>query len=100
MFRKLIAIVLALLINCAVLAWFHAWSTTAVATTLPTSTHVGKVLTLPRITVRPTRAQMDALRRERAPSGSAGIAPAGGGMQALVMPFYSFADDFRVARHG
>jgi hypothetical protein len=93
MFRKLIAIVLALLINCAVLAWFHTWSATAVATTVPASTQVGKVLTLPRITVRPTHAQMDALRRERAPSGSAAIAPAGEGMQALVMPFYSFAGD-------
>ena len=93
MFRKLIAIVLALLINCVVLAWFHAWSTNAVATAAPTATQVGKVLTLPRITVRPTHAQLEALRRERAPSGSARIAPAGGGMQALVMPFYSFADD-------
>ena len=91
MFRKFIAIVLALLINCAVLAWFHAWSTNAVATTAPAAAQVGKVLTLPRITVRPTPEQMEALRRERAPSGSARIAPAGGGMQALVMPFYSFA---------
>lgn len=97
MFRKLIAIVLALLINCAVLAWFHAWSTNVVATAAPASTQVGKVLTLPGITVRPTRAQMDALRRERAPSGSARIAPAGGGMQALVMPFYSFAGDAPVS---
>lgn len=97
MFRKLIAIVLALLINCAVLVWFHAWSANVVAAAAPASTQVGKVLTLPRITVRPTRAQMDALRRERAPAGSARIAPAGGGMQALAMPFYSYADDAAVS---
>ncbi|HJP97685.1 MAG TPA: hypothetical protein VJ862_03890 [Rhodanobacteraceae bacterium] len=90
MFRKLIAIVLAVLINCAVLAWFHAWSANAIVNAEPAST--GVVLTLPTINVRPTRAQLDALRRERVSPVTSSLVPADAGMRMLVMPFYSFAE--------
>jgi len=87
MFRKLIAIALALMINAAVLVWFPAWSANSGATADP----AGKVLTLPTITVQPTRAQIDALRRERMSPATSSLVPADAGMRTLVMPFYSFA---------
>jgi hypothetical protein len=89
--RKLVAIVLAVLINCAVLAWFHTWSTAVVANAAQ-SQDVNPVL-LPTITVRPTPAQLQMLQRERKSPATSSIAPgAGTGIQTLVMPFYSFAD--------
>jgi len=99
MFRKLIAIAMALLINVVVLAWFHAWSANIVATAEPATT--GRVPTLPTIQVRPTRAQLDALRRERVVLPvTSGVAPAEIGMGALVMPFYSFAGADAAERAG
>jgi hypothetical protein len=88
--RKLVAIVAAILINVAVLAWFHSWST-AVLANAARSQHTDQVLVLPTVTVRPSRAQIEMLRRERKPATSR-VAPSGdGGIRALVMPFYSFA---------
>jgi hypothetical protein len=99
MLRKLIAIVLSIAINCAVLAWFHAWSTAAVAEVAPPPAS-RKVLVLPGITVRPTRAQLEALRRE-VPQATGSVAPSGdAGVQAPAMPYYSFADDPAAADAG
>jgi len=100
MIRKLVAIVLSVAINCAVLVWFHAWSTAAVAQVLPPA-GTQKAVVLPTITVRPTRAQIDALRREARQPSTSSVTPAGGvGMQALVMPYYSFADEPAAADAG
>ena len=88
--RKLVAIVLAVLINCAVLAWFHTWST-AVAANAAQSQHTDQVLLLPTINVRPTRAQIEMLRRGHKPATSRVAPSAAVGIQTLVMPFYSFA---------
>ncbi len=100
MIRKLVAIVLSIAINCAVLAWFHAWSTAAVAK-VPSPPGSQKVWVLPAITVRPTRAQVEALRREAPRPGTSSVMPSGdAGVQALVMPYYSFADEPAAADAG
>lgn len=92
MLPKLIAIVLSVLINCGVLACFHAWSTSSVAVISP-SARADDLPTLPAIVVHPTRAQLESLRREAAPASTAGAASTGGGhVQAFVMPYYSFGD--------
>ncbi len=65
MFRKLIAIVVAVLINCAVLVWFHAWTSAMVANASPLPEPARKVLMLPTINVYPSAGQLRALRRER-----------------------------------
>jgi hypothetical protein len=87
--RKLVAIVAAILINVAVLTWFHNWSSAVIANASP-SQHTDQVVVLPTVTVRPSRAQIEMLRRERRPVTSS-VAPSGDGIRALVMPFYSFA---------
>jgi hypothetical protein len=97
MIRKLIAIILAIAINCGVLATLNHLSTVSVASAAAPSTHVQKIVTLPTIRVTPTRAQMEQLRRTpaaRRPAAASSVTPATGGvgMQALVMPYYSFAD--------
>jgi hypothetical protein len=69
MLRQLIAVVLAVLINCAVLASFYPWRTAAIAHVVPTES-AGSVVTLPTITVRPTRAQVEMLRRMAASTGT------------------------------
>jgi hypothetical protein len=63
MIRKLIAIILAIAINCGVLATLNHLSTVSVASAAAPSTHVQKIVTLPTIRVTPTRAQMEQLRR-------------------------------------
>ncbi|HJR12029.1 MAG TPA: hypothetical protein VJ823_11540 [Rhodanobacteraceae bacterium] len=89
MIRKLIAITAAILINVAVLAWFHAWSSAAIASAAAASAHTQPVVTLPVINVHPSADQLRQLRR--AP-GSPAPAQAGiGGVACLVMPYYSFA---------
>jgi hypothetical protein len=93
MIRKLIAIVLAVLINGAVLVWFHAWSSAAVASAAAAPRHAPAIVTLPVITVHPSAEQMRQLResrhaRLRATPDQASI---GGGADCLVMPYYSFA---------
>ncbi|MBS0381901.1 MAG: hypothetical protein JSR56_05665 [Proteobacteria bacterium] len=64
--QKLIAIVAAILINCAALAWFNAVGAHAVASATPASADPA-VVTLPTTTVRPTRAQLEMLRKELIP---------------------------------
>lgn len=100
MIRKLIAIILAVLINAAVLVWFHTWSTTAMASAAP-SPRTDKALVLPTITVYPTRAQLESLGRHPAPATtSVGESSGTGDAQTLVMPYYSFADSFDAADNG
>lgn len=90
MIRKLIAIVAAIAINCAVLAWFHAWSSAAVASAAAASAQMPTVVTLPAINVHPSAEQLHQLRQA---SGSSAPPQAGTGIGAacLVMPYYSFA---------
>ena len=89
MIRKLIAIIAAIAINCAVLAWFHAWSSAAVASAAAASAQMPTVVTLPVINVHPSAEQLRQLRQ--APRTSAAQAGLGGGAACLVMPYYSFA---------
>src|SRR6185437_8604781 len=65
--QKLIAIVAAILINCAVLAWFHAW-TSSVGAAAAMSAPAQKVVTLPAIHVHPSAAQLRAVGRVHAPA--------------------------------
>ena len=62
MIRKLIAIVAASAINCAVLAWFHTWSAGVVASAAAAAAHTPTAVTLPVINVHPTAGQLRALR--------------------------------------
>jgi hypothetical protein len=97
-FAKPIAITASILINAAVLVWFHAWSVNAVASATSPS-HADKIMVLPTITVHPSTAQLRALRHAH---GSA--AP----VQAVVvepdlafdMPYYSFAARSAVTAKG
>jgi hypothetical protein len=105
MIRKLIAIILAIAINCGVLATLNHLSTVSVASAAPPATQAQRIVTLPTIRVTPTRAQMEQLRGTAAPHAPAAASsttpPAGNvGMQALVMPYYSFADQSDVGRNG
>jgi hypothetical protein len=90
MIRKLIAIVAAIAINCAVLAWFHAWSSAAVASAAAASARMPTVVTLPVINVHPSADQLRQLRQASQTSAppQAGAAI---GAACLVMPYYSFA---------
>ena len=96
MIRKLIAIVAAIAINCAVLAWFHAWSSAAIASAAAASARMPTVVTLPVINVHPSAEQLRQLRQVSGTSAppQAGI---GGGAACLVMPYYSFATQCGVA---
>jgi hypothetical protein len=90
--QKLIAIVAAIAINCAVLAWFHTWSTTVATHAAQSTQHPEKVLVLPAVNVYPSAAQLRTLRQERtavAPPVQASVA---GRYACFVMPYYSFAD--------
>lgn len=91
--QKPVTIILAILINVAALAWFHDWST-SVAANAAAMQRADKIVTLPTITVRPTRAQMELLQRKATPDQTSTVIPSGdGSVQALVMPYYSFADE-------
>ena len=89
MIRKLIAIVAAIAINYAVLAWFHAWSSAAIASAA-VSARMPTVVTLPVINVHPSADQLRQLRQAPGTSRRA-QAGMGGGAACLVMPYYSFA---------
>ncbi|HEX7370621.1 MAG TPA: hypothetical protein VF284_10130 [Rhodanobacteraceae bacterium] len=99
MIRKCIAIAVAVLINVAVLGWFHAWSTGAVASAAVKPASAAPVVTLPVITVRPSPAQLRELRLMRAPAGSK-QANAAAGPACLVRPYYAFADVCGAAARG
>ena len=89
MIRKLIAIVAAIAINCAVLAWFHAWSSAAVASAAA-SAQPRTIVTLPVIDVHPSAEELRQLRH----AGNTSAPPQAGtgiGAACLVMPYYSFA---------
>lgn len=85
--QKLVAIVVAILINVAVLGWFHAWSAAAVASAAARAPNAEKVVTLPVISVHPSAEQLRELRRGHAPAAS----KRGGQVACVVMPYYSFA---------
>ncbi|WIG54249.1 MAG: hypothetical protein OJF61_000035 [Rhodanobacteraceae bacterium] len=89
MIRKLIAIAAAIAINCAVLAWFHAWSSAAAAIAAAASARMPTVVTLPVINVHPNAEQLRQLRA--APASGPARASLGGGVACLVTPYYSFA---------
>ncbi|MGH8112696.1 MAG: hypothetical protein ACREPL_12370 [Rhodanobacteraceae bacterium] len=86
--QKLIAIVVAIAINCTVLAWLHGWSPASVASAAPPPVRAQQIITLPTITVRPSAGQLRELQRERAASvpEQASVAEDAG-----LMPYYSFA---------
>lgn len=105
MIRKLIVILLAIAINCGVLATLNHLSMVSVASAAPPAAHARKIVTLPNTVVTPTRAQVERLPRAPAahtPAGATSVSPAAGdaGMQALVMPYYSFADHANALRNG
>ena len=89
--QKLIIIVAAIAINVAVLAWFHAWSTTAVANATPSTRYPEKILILPAVNVSPSAAQLSALQRARAAALPKQV-NADGRHACFVMPYYSFAE--------
>ena len=95
MIRKLIAIVAAIAINCVVLAWFHAWSSAAVASAAAAAARTQPVVTLPVINVHPSAEQLRELRQ--APAAAAPAQTGVGGVACLVMPYYSFAAQCDVA---
>jgi hypothetical protein len=99
MIRKLIAIVLAVLINGAVLVWFHAWSSAAVASAAAAHAQAPTIVTLPVTTVYPSAAQMRQLKQKAAPA-MPDEASLGGGPACLVMPYYSFATQCDATVHG
>jgi hypothetical protein len=92
MIRKLIAIVAAIAINCAVLAWFHAWSSAAIASAAAASAQPRTIVTLPVINVHPSSEQLRQLRPTTATSAPP-QAGTGIGAACLVMPYYSFATE-------
>ncbi|HVX04062.1 MAG TPA: hypothetical protein VHA71_02965 [Rhodanobacteraceae bacterium] len=91
MIRKLIAIAAAIAINCAVLVWFHAWSSAAVASAAAASARMPTVVTLPVINVHPSAEQLRQLRAAPGTSGPARAGLGGAAAACLVMPYYSFA---------
>ncbi|MGH8118047.1 MAG: hypothetical protein ACREP0_10115 [Rhodanobacteraceae bacterium] len=88
--QKLIAIVVAIAINCAVLAWLHGWSPATVASAAPPPVRAQQIITLPTITVRPSADQLRELQRERAATPPE-QADAGAAYSGFDMPYYSFA---------
>ncbi|HEX5960681.1 MAG TPA: hypothetical protein VFY97_05485 [Rhodanobacteraceae bacterium] len=98
MIRKIVTIVAAIAINCAVLAWFHAWSAAVVAAATPPDS-MREVVTLPVINVHPSAGQLRALRKARA-QATTDQANADGGIACLAMPYYSFAAPCGTAANG
>jgi hypothetical protein len=88
--QKFIAIVAAVAINCAVLAWFHAW-TTGVASAAAAAASVQGAVMLPAINVHPSAAQLRAVGRTHAGAAPAGQAGVSENYSALAMPYYTFA---------
>jgi hypothetical protein len=89
--QKLIAIIVAIAINCAVLGWFHSW-TTGVASAAAAAASAQSAVMLPVINVRPSAEQLRAVGRLHAGTAAGGQAAVSAGNQsALVMPYYSFA---------
>ncbi len=86
--QKLVVIVVAIAINCAVLLWFHAWSAAVVANAAASAPRPR--VTLPVINVHPSAAQWRQLRQAPAASASAQAAIGSGGA-CLAMPYYAFA---------
>ena len=88
--QKLIAIVVAIAINCAVLAWFHAWSSAAVASAAAAAAQSQEIVTLPVVNVHPSAAQLRELRQSRT-HATPDQANMGGQLACIAMPYYSFA---------
>ncbi len=88
--QKLVIITVAIAINFAILAWFHAWSANVVAdATVPATTT--PVVTLPTTVVRPSAEQVRALREERMRLRNPDQASIIAGAACMAMPYYSFA---------
>ncbi|MGN6190907.1 MAG: hypothetical protein ACTHM4_02040 [Rhodanobacteraceae bacterium] len=87
--QKLIAIVAAIAINCAVLAWFHAW-TTGVASAAAAAASMQGAVMLPVINVHPSAAQLRAAGRVHAGMASGGQIGVSENQSALAT-YYSFA---------
>lgn len=97
--QKLVIIAVAIAINIAVLASFYAWSTAIVARgaqARPTRPDV----TLPAITVRPSAAQLRALRNERPAAAPAQTRVSVDTSVNGAMPYYSFAPPQSVGDRG
>lgn len=90
MIRKLIAIVLGLAINAAILGWLFAASGSA-ARPAPAA-DAQPIVTLPSVEVRPTPEQLRALRGQHAQARhKSDLAAATQGAACIAMPYYSFA---------
>ena len=90
MIRKLIAIVLGLAINAAILGWLFAAGGSTVQPAPAADVH--PIVTLPAIEVRPTPEQLRELRAQRAQATRRpDVASATQGAACPAMPYYSFA---------
>ena len=91
--NKLTAIIGAVLIASGAVAGIRAWANASAGEMLlAPQAELQAVQTLPTITVRPTRAQLEQLglsHRAAQPQAKAGDARIGGGA-AMDMPYYSF----------
>lgn len=91
--NKLTAIIGALLIASGGIAGVRAWANASASATMHApDADVQMIQTLPAITVRPTREQLQQLDQvhRAVPRGNALGATAQGGGIALDMPYYSF----------
>ena len=92
--NKLTAIVGAVLIASGAVAGIRAWANASAGEMLlAPQAELGAVQTLPAITVRPTREQLEQLgmsHQAAQPQAKAADAQTGGGV-AMDMPYYSFA---------
>ena len=91
--NKLTAIIGAVLIASGAVAGIRAWANASAGEMLlAPQAELEAVQTLPTITVRPTREQLEQLgisRRAAQPQAKAADAQTGGGV-AMDMPYYSF----------
>lgn len=95
--QKLIAIVAAVAINCAVLGWFHAWTSGVASAAAAAAAAQGAVM-LPVINVHPSAEQLRELHRA-SPGRSASL-NAGVSLACIAVPYYSFDAQCGVAVEG
>jgi hypothetical protein len=88
--NQVVAIAGAFLIASAGIAGVRAWANASARATMELpSASADAIRTLPTITVRPTREQLQSLRPKTSHASSSSSALGGGGF-AMDMPYYSF----------
>jgi hypothetical protein len=89
--NQIVAIAGAFLIASAGVAGVRAWANASARATLELpAASAESIQTLPAITVRPTREQLQMLRPQPSRGAASGTATPGGGGFAMDMPYYSF----------